>query len=95
MPSWQSTSRIGCLINNPARRARGAPTVRLQWTRVPLDFRPRWRYVVDKAGAANAAPALKYKFYFTPHFGGYTEFGIVPNKIHLFDKETEQAINIK
>ena len=78
MPSWQSTSRIGCLINNPARRARGAPTVRLQWTRVPLDFRPRWRYVVDKAGAASADPALKYKFYFTPHFGGYTEFGIVP-----------------
>ena len=36
------------------------------------------RYVVNKAGAANAAPALKYKFYFTPHFGGYTEFGIVP-----------------
>lgn len=79
MPSWQSTSRIGCLINNLARRSRGAisPT-RLQWTRVPLDFRPRWRYVVNKAGAANAAPALKYKFYFTPHFCGYTEFGIVP-----------------
>ena len=79
MPSWQSILRIGCPINNPARRARGAtPPTRLQWTRVPLDFRPRWRYVVDKAGAANAAPALKYKFYFTPHFGGYTEFGIVP-----------------
>ena len=79
MPSWQSTSRIGCLINNPARRSRGAisPT-RPQWTRVPLDFRPRWRYVVNKAGAASAAPALKYKFYFTPHFCGYTEFGIVP-----------------
>ena len=79
MPSWQSTSRIGCLINNLARRSRGAisPT-RLQWTRVPLDFRPRWRYVVNKAGAANAAPALKYKFYFTPHFCGYTEFGMVP-----------------
>ena len=45
---------------------------------MPLDFRPRWRYVVNKAGAANAAPALKYKFYFTPLFGGYTEFGIVP-----------------
>ena len=45
---------------------------------MPLDFRPRWRYVVNKAGAANAAPALKYKFYFTPHFCGYTEFGIVP-----------------
>lgn len=79
MPSWQSTSRIGCLINNPARRARSAtPPARPQWTRVPLDFRPRWRYVVNKAGAANAAPALKYKFYFTPHFCGYTEFGIVP-----------------
>ncbi len=79
MPSWQSTSRIGCLINNPARRSRGAtPPARLQWTRVPLDFRLGWRYVVDKAGAANADPALKYKFYFTPHFGGYTEFGIVP-----------------
>ena len=79
MPSWQSTSRIGCLINNLARRARGAaPSTRPQWTRVPLDFRPRWRYVVNKAGAANAAPALKYKFYFTPHFCGYTEFGIVP-----------------
>lgn len=79
MPSWQSTSRIGCPIDNPARRSRGAisPT-RPQWTRVPLDFRPRWRYVVNKACAANAAPALKYKFYFTPHFGGYTEFGIVP-----------------
>jgi len=80
MPSWQSTSRIGCLINNPARRARGAtPSTRPQWTRVPLDFHPRWRYVVNKAGAANAAPALKYKFYFTPHFCGYTEFGIVPH----------------
>ena len=45
---------------------------------MPLDFRLGWRYVVDKTGAANAAPALKYKFYFTPHFGGYTEFGIVP-----------------
>ena len=79
MPSWQSTSRIGCPIDNPARRSRGAaPSTRPQWTRVPLDSRPRWRYVVDKAGAANAAPALKYKFYFTPHFGGYTEFGIVP-----------------
>ena len=79
MPSWQSTSRIGCLINNPARRSRGAtPPARLQWTRVPLDFRLDWRYVVDKVGAVNAAPALKYKFYFTPHFGGYTEFGIVP-----------------
>ena len=80
MPSWQSTSRIGCPIDNPARRSRGAaPSTRPQWTRVPLDFRPRWRYVVNKAGAANAAPALKYKFYFTPHFCGYTEFGIVPN----------------
>lgn len=79
MPSWQSTSRIGCPIDNPARRSRGAaPSTRPQWTRVPLDFRPRWRYVVNKAGAANAAPALKYKFYFTPHFCGYTEFGIVP-----------------
>ena len=79
MPSWQSTSRIGCLVNNPTRRSRGTISpVRLQWTRVPLDFCPRWRYVVNKAGAANAAPALKYKFYFTPHFGGYTEFGIVP-----------------
>ena len=81
MPSWQSTSRIGCPIDNPARRSRGAaPSTRPQWTRVPLDFRPRWRYVVNKAGAANAAPALKYKFYFTPHFCGYTEFGIVPRK---------------
>ena len=80
MPSWQSTSRIGCPIDNPARRSRGAaPSTRPQWTRVPLDFRPRWRYVVNKAGAANAAPALKYKFYFTPHFCGYTEFGIVPD----------------
>ena len=80
MPSWQSTSRIGCPIDNPARRSRGAaPSTRPQWTRVPLDFRPRWRYVVNKAGAANAAPALKYKFYFTPHFCGYTEFGIVPS----------------
>ena len=79
MPSWQSILRIGCPINNSARRARGAtPPTRIQWTRVPLDFRPRWRYVVDKAGAANAAPALKYKFYFIPHLGGYTEFGIVP-----------------
>ena len=79
MPSWQSTSRIGCPIDNPARRSRGAaPSTRPQWTRVPLDFRPRWRYVVNKAGAANAAPALKYKFCFTPHFCGYTEFGIVP-----------------
>ena len=79
MPSWQSILRIGCPINNSARRARGAtPPTRIQWTRVPLDFRPRWRYVVDKAGAVNAAPALKYKFYFTPHFGGYTEFGIGP-----------------
>ena len=79
MPSWQSTSRIGCPIDNPARRSRGAaPSTRPQWTRVPLDFRPRWRYVVNKAGAANAAPALKYKFYFTPHFCGYTEFGMVP-----------------
>ena len=87
MPSWQSTSRIGCLINNPARRARGAtPSTRPQWTRVPLDFRPRWRYVVNKAGAANAAPALKYKFYFTPHFCGYTEFGIVP-KLPTFPKD--------
>ena len=79
MSSWQSTSRIGCLINNPARRSRGAaPPARLRWTRVPLDFRLGWRYVVDKTGAADAAPALKYKFYFTPHFGGYTEFGIGP-----------------
>ena len=84
MPSWQSTSRIGCLINNPARRSRGAaPPARPQWTRVSLDFRPRWRYVVDKAGAANAAPALKYKLYFTPLFGGYTEFGIVPSHISI------------
>ena len=22
---------------------------------------------------------MKYKFYFTPHFGGYTEFGIGPD----------------
>lgn len=84
MPSWQSTSRIGCLVNNPTRRSRGTISpVRLQWTRVSLDFRPRWRYVVDKAGAANAAPALKYKFYFTSHFGGYTEFGIVPSHISI------------
>ncbi len=85
MPSWQSTSRIGCPIDNPARRSRGAaPSTRPQWTRVPLDFRPRWRYVVNKAGAANAAPALKYKFYFTPHFCGYTEFGIVPASSFCF-----------
>ena len=85
MPSWQSTSRIGCLINNLARRSRGAisPT-RLQWTRVPLDFRPRWRYVVNKAGEVSAAPALKYKFYFTPHFCGYTEFGIVPRRRYVW-----------
>ena len=84
MPSWQSTSRIGCPIDNPARRSRGAAlSTRPQWTRVPLDFRPRWRYVVNKAGAANAAPALKYKFYFTPLFGGYTEFGIVPSQLVL------------
>ena len=43
-----------------------------------LDIPACWRYVVNKAGAANAAPALKYKFYFTPHLGGYTEFGIIP-----------------
>ena len=43
-----------------------------------LDIPTCRRYVVDKAGAANAVPALKYKFYFTPYFGGYTEFGIVP-----------------
>ena len=43
-----------------------------------LDIPACWRYVVNKAGAANAAPALKYKFYFTPHLGGYTEFGIGP-----------------
>ena len=53
---------------------------------MPLDSRPRWRYVVDKAGAANAAPALKYKFYFTPHFCGYTEFGIVGGADEKLDK---------
>ena len=50
-----------------------------------LDIPTCRRYVVDKAGAANAAPALKYKFYFTPHFCGYTKFGIVGGADKILD----------
>mgnify|MGYP005899306353 CR=1 FL=1 len=55
-----------------------------------LDIPTCRRYVVDKAGAANTAPALKYKFYLIPHLGGYTEFGIVP----LLALQTAVLLNI-
>ena len=40
---------------------------------VALDIRPSWRYVVDKAGAAGAAPAGKYFRSFLHHLMMFTQ----------------------
>ena len=76
--SWQSTSRIGCLINCFRLEGQGAaPCGRLRWTRCPLTS-PRWRYVVDKAGAAKRLRLEILSSISSAAFGRLHKFGIVP-----------------